>query len=63
MHRQVHRTDVVPELAGRRSMSLVARFKKVTIPQLYVSPSSHVAEEISCRAVVGEWSKQSLSTS
>jgi len=24
-HRQMHRTDVVPELAGRRSMSLVAR--------------------------------------
>jgi hypothetical protein len=28
MHRQVHRTDVVPELAGRRNMSHVARFKK-----------------------------------
>ena len=28
MHRQMHRTDVVPELAGRRSVSLVARSKK-----------------------------------
>ena len=32
MHRQVHRTDVVSELAGRRSMSLVARSKKVKLP-------------------------------
>jgi len=31
MHRQMHRTDVVPELAGRRSMSLVARSKKLKI--------------------------------
>jgi len=39
MHRQVHRTDVVPELAGRQSMSLVARSKKTKIaPQLYMSP-------------------------
>ena len=29
MHRQMHRTDVVPELAGRRSISLVARSKKL----------------------------------
>jgi hypothetical protein len=61
MHRQVHRTDVVPELAGRRSMSLVARSKKVLISQLYASQISHVAEEIRHRAVVGEWSKQSPS--
>jgi len=31
MHRQMHRIDVVPELAGRRSMSLVARPKKLKI--------------------------------
>jgi len=31
MHRQMHRTDVVPELAGRRSMSLVARSKKLKL--------------------------------
>ena len=37
MHRQMHRTDVVPELAGRRSMSLVARSKKLnfTSPRAY----------------------------
>jgi hypothetical protein len=28
----MHRTDVVPELAGRRSMSLVARSKKLNLP-------------------------------
>ena len=27
MHRQMHRADVVPELAERRNMSLVARSK------------------------------------
>jgi hypothetical protein len=57
MHRQVHRTDVVPELAGRRSISLVARSKKIMTSQLYVSQISHVAEEIRPRAVVREWSK------
>jgi len=31
MHRQMHRTDVVPELAGRRSMSLVARSKNLKL--------------------------------
>ena len=31
MHRQMHRTDVVPELAGRRSMNLVARSKKLKL--------------------------------
>jgi hypothetical protein len=44
MHRQVHRTDVVLELARRRSMSLVARSKKALISQLYASQISHVAE-------------------
>jgi hypothetical protein len=48
----VHRTDVVPELAGRRSMSLVARSKKALIPQLYASQISHVAEETRPQAVV-----------
>jgi len=38
MHHQVHHTDIVPELAGRRSMSLVARSKKLKIAlQLYMS--------------------------
>jgi hypothetical protein len=46
MHWQVHRTDVVPELAGRRSIILVARSKKIMTSQLYVSQISHVAEEI-----------------
>jgi len=31
MHRQMHCTDVVPELAGRRSISLVARSKKLKL--------------------------------
>ena len=63
MHHQVHRTDVVPELAGRRGMSLVARSKGENISQLYVSRQSHVVEMRSPRAVVGEWSRQSPSTS
>jgi hypothetical protein len=57
MHRQVHRTDVVPELAERRSISLVARSKKIITSQLYVSQNLHVAEEIRPRAVIREWSK------
>jgi hypothetical protein len=57
MHRQVHRTDVVPELARRRSMSLVAWSKKALISQLYASQISHVAEEIRPQVVVEEWSK------
>ena len=63
MHRQVHRTDVVPELAGRRGMSLVARSKGEKIFQLYASRQSHVVETRSPRAVVREWSRQSPSTS
>ena len=37
MHRQMHRADVVPELAGRQSMSLVARSKKLKLssPRAY----------------------------
>ena len=31
MHRHMHRTDVVSELAGRRSTSLVARSKKLKL--------------------------------
>jgi hypothetical protein len=62
MHRQVLRTDVVHELAGRQSISLVARSKKIMTSQLYVSQISHVAEEIMPRVVVREWSKQSPST-
>jgi len=31
VHRKMHHTDVVPELAGRRSMSLVARSKKLKL--------------------------------
>jgi hypothetical protein len=54
MHWQVHRTDVVPELAGRRSMILVVRSKKIMTSELYVSPILHVAEEIRRRIVVGE---------
>jgi hypothetical protein len=61
MHWQVHRTDVVPELAGRRSIILVARSKKIMTSQLYVSQISHVAEEIRPQAMVGEWLKQSPS--
>jgi hypothetical protein len=57
MHRQVHRTDVVPKLAERRSISLVARSKKIITSQLYVSQNLHVAEEIRPRAVIREWSK------
>jgi hypothetical protein len=62
MHRQVHRTNVVPELARRRSMNLVARSKKALTSELYASQISHVAEENRPQAMVGEWSKQSLST-
>ena len=62
MHHKVHHTDVVPELAGRRGMSLVARSKGEKILQLYASRQSHVVEMRSPRAVVGEWSRQSLST-
>jgi hypothetical protein len=65
MHRQVHRTDVVPELAGSQStslvarskkrMSLVARSKKVWTSELYVSnfTSSQGKQTSSCgRGVV-----------
>jgi hypothetical protein len=62
MHRQVHHTDVVPELAGRRGMSLVSRSKRERISQLYASRQSHVVETQSPRAMVGEWSRQSPST-
>jgi hypothetical protein len=62
MHRQVHRTNVVPALARRRSMSLIARSKKVLTSELYASQISHVAEENRPQAVVREWSKQSPST-
>ena len=62
MHRQVHRTDVVPELAGRRDISLVARSNEEKISQLYASRQSHVVETRSPRAVIGEWSRQSPST-
>ena len=34
MHRKMHRTDVVLELAGRRSMSLVARSNKLKLSSL-----------------------------
>jgi hypothetical protein len=57
MHWQVHHTDVVPELAERRSISLVARSKKIITSQLYVSQNLHVAEKIRPRAVIREWSK------
>jgi hypothetical protein len=63
MHWQVHRTDVVPKLAGRRSISLVARSKKIMTSQLYVSQISHVAEEIRPRAVGLElWSESGRSS-
>jgi hypothetical protein len=51
MHWQVHHTDIVPELAGRRSIILVARSKKIMTYQLYVSQILHVAEEVRPRAV------------
>ena len=54
MHHQVHRTDIVPELAGRRSVSLVARSKGEKISQLYAGCQSHVVEMQSPRAMVGE---------
>jgi hypothetical protein len=41
----VHHTDVVSELAGRRSIILVAWFKKRMTSQVYVSQISHVAEK------------------
>jgi hypothetical protein len=63
MHRQVHRTDVVPELAGRRSIILVARSKKIMTSQLYVSQILHVAEENRPRAVGLElWSENGQSS-
>ena len=62
MHHQVHRTDVVLELAGRRGMSLVARSKGEKISQLYASRQSHVVKTRRPRAVVGEWSRQYPST-
>jgi hypothetical protein len=62
MHRQVHRTDVVLELIGRRSISLEARSKKIMTSQLYVSQISHVAEKIRPRAVSLElWSESGRS--
>jgi hypothetical protein len=63
MHRQVHCTDVVPELAGRRSMSLVARSKKIMTSQLYVSQISHVAEEVRPRVMgLKLWSESGRSS-
>jgi hypothetical protein len=63
MHRQVHHTNVVPELAGRRSISLVARSKKIMTSPLYVSQISYVAEEIRPRAVGLElWSESDRSS-
>ena len=62
MHHQVHRTDVVSELAGRRGMNLVARSKGEKISQPYASRQSHIVETRSPRAVVGEWLRQSPST-
>jgi hypothetical protein len=56
MHRQVHHTNVDPELAGRQNMCLVARSKKALTSKLYASQISHVAEEKRPQAVVGEWS-------
>ena len=51
MNHQVHRTDVVPELAGRRGMSLVARSKgEKNIPTICESPvaCSRDAKSLSC---------------
>ena len=62
MHRQVHRTDVVLELAGRRDINLVARLNEEKISQLYASRQSHIVKTRSPRAVIGEWSRQSPST-
>jgi hypothetical protein len=63
MHWQVHRIDVVPELARRRSIILVARSKKIMTSQLYVSQISHVAEEIRPRAVgLKLWSESGRSS-
>jgi hypothetical protein len=63
MHWQVHRTDVVLELAGRRSIIIVARSKKIMTSQLYVSQISHVAEEIRPRAMgLKLWSESGRSS-
>jgi hypothetical protein len=63
MHWQVHRTDVVPKLAGRRSIIVVARSKKIVTSQLYVSQISHVAKKIRPRAVgLKLWSKSGQSS-
>ena len=51
MHRQVHRTDVVPELARRQSISLVQGLNKCL--STVCEYKSHVAEESGLRAVVG----------
>jgi hypothetical protein len=56
MHRQVHRTNIVPELVGRQNMSPVARSKKALTSELYASQISHVAKEKRPQAVVGEGS-------
>jgi hypothetical protein len=63
MHWQVHRTDVVPELARRQSIILVARSKKIMTSQLYVSQISHIAGEIRPRAVgLKLWSESGRSS-
>ena len=59
----MHCTDVVPEFTERRDISLVARSNEEKIFQLYASRQSHVVETRSPRAVIGEWSRQSPSTS
>ena len=51
MHRQVHCTDVVPELARRQSISLVQGLNKCL--STVCEYKSHVAEESGLRAVVG----------
>ena len=50
MHHQVHRINIVPELAGRRSMSLVARSKNYNCSSVVYESNSYVTEKFSERS-------------
>ena len=65
MHRRMHRTDVVPELAGRRSINLVARSKKLKLSSpradnalmsgIFLNSSNLVGWSTSPRAYSARW--------
>ena len=42
MHHQVHRIDVVPKLAERQSISLVARSKNLNCPLVVYESNSYI---------------------